>query len=96
LVRWISNKDEHANYIQEIVDKYFLTQRVKPVDSADQNAYKQYTAKLVLLHQMLVYAMKTKQTTDVENVDKLKNLVHEFVKIYFSEEDQKHLMEHHP
>jgi nickel superoxide dismutase len=95
LVRWINNKDEHANYIQEIVDKYFLTQRVKPVDPSDQKNFNDYTQKLVILHQMLVFAMKTKQTTDLQNVEKLRELVNDFVKLYFDEEEQKHLLEHH-
>lgn len=95
LVRWINNKDEHAGYIQEIVDKYFLTQRIKPVDPSDQKAFNDYTQKLTILHQMLVFAMKAKQTTDLENVEKLRELVSVFVKLYFNEEDQKHLLEHH-
>ena len=75
LVRWITNKDEHASKIQEIVDQYFLTQRIKPVDEKDTEAYAAYTQKVVILHQMLVYAMKTKQTTDVANVQKLRELL---------------------
>jgi nickel superoxide dismutase len=50
---------------------------------------------LVILHQMLVFAMKTKQTTDLQNVEKLRELVNDFVKLYFDEEEQKHLLEHH-
>ena len=30
LVRWVSNKEEHANKIQAIVTQYFMTQRIKP------------------------------------------------------------------
>ena len=30
MVRWITNKEAHANRIQETVYQYFMTQRVKP------------------------------------------------------------------
>ena len=32
IIRWISNKEKHADDIREIAIQYFLTQRVKPVD----------------------------------------------------------------
>ena len=46
-------------------------------------AYNQYIKKLVLLHEMLVYSMKSKQTTDLANVEKLKSLPAEFRAVYF-------------
>jgi nickel superoxide dismutase len=76
LVRWIMNKEEHANQLQEIVAQYFMTQRIK-FDT------KEYEKKLNVLHHMLVYAMKCKQTTDMENVEALKKLVEEFRALYF-------------
>lgn len=76
-VRWIMNKEAHADKFQEIVSQYFLTQRIKP-DSKD------YTKKLEVLHQMLIYAMKCKQTTDLKNTEKLKELVDSFEKLYFA------------
>ena len=76
LVRWIMNKEDHANELQEIVTQYFMTQRIK-FDTKD------YDKKLGMLHQMLVYAMKCKQTTDLKNVEALKKLVKEFSDIYF-------------
>ena len=30
LVRWINNKEDHANKFQKIVTQYFMTQRIKP------------------------------------------------------------------
>ncbi len=77
LIRWVMNKEEHANQFQEIVTQYFLTQRIK-VDA------KEYGRKLELLHQMLVFAMKCKQSTDFQNTKKLKELVQEFDKLYFA------------
>jgi nickel superoxide dismutase len=82
LVRWIVNKENHADYFSEIVTQYFMTQRVKPVEESDQKAYKEYVQKLTLLHKMLVYAMKCKQTTDLENVEQLKNLLAQFRTAY--------------
>jgi nickel superoxide dismutase len=78
LVRWIMNKERHANEIQEIVTQYFMTQRIK-VDT------KNYEKKLGLLHQMLIYSMKCKQTTDLANVSKLKELVNDFSALYFKQ-----------
>ena len=76
LVRWIMNKENHANEIQEIVSQYFMTQRIKP-DAKD------YDKKLGLLHGMLIYGMKCKQTTDLTHVTKMKDLVKEFQGLYF-------------
>jgi len=85
LVRWIENKDHHANEIQHIVTQYFMTQRVKLVDKNDEQANKDYVRKLTLLHEMLVYAMKAKQTTDLGNIEKLRSLLDEFRTVYFGE-----------
>jgi len=76
LVRWIMNKEDHANAFQEIVTQYFMTQRIKPNTQA-------YSEKLVLLHKMLVYAMKSKQTVDLGNIETLRSLLKEFEALYF-------------
>ncbi|MGC9327120.1 MAG: superoxide dismutase [Ni] [Candidatus Hinthialibacter sp.] len=78
LVRWVQNKENHADAFTEIVTQYFLSQRIKPVDSSDQEAFKKYTNQLVLLHNMMVHAMKAKQTTDLQHVDALRKLVQDF------------------
>ena len=83
LVRWITNKDLHADKIQEIVWQYFMTQRIKPTDTKDAVAYKNYQTQLELLHNMLVLAMKCKQTTDLENTKKLSETVKAFADLYF-------------
>jgi nickel superoxide dismutase len=77
LVRWVNNKELHANKIQDIVSQYFLHQRIK-TDT------KKYEKKLAVLHQILVYAMKTKQTTDVKHVEKIRDLLQDFEKLYFN------------
>jgi nickel superoxide dismutase len=94
LVRWIENKEDNANQLQEIVTQYFLFQRVKPADPKDAAATAAYVKQLTLLHAMAVQAMKAKQTTDLEPVEKLKTLVGEFYEAYFGKAEQEHLKEH--
>ncbi|UCE41558.1 MAG: superoxide dismutase [Candidatus Aminicenantes bacterium] len=86
-VRWVMNKEKHAEEIQYIIGQYFLTQRIKNPDSEDEQAVERYLKKLAHCHQILVFAMKTKQTTEMGNVEMLKSKVAAFKKIYF--EDKK-------
>jgi len=83
LIRWVMNKESHAEKLQEIVSQYFLHQRIKVTDPADQENYDKYVKSLTLLHQILVYAMKTKQTTDLTFIEELRKTVHSFEEIYF-------------
>lgn len=83
LIRWVNNKEEHASEIQYIVSQYFLHQRIKIKDVSDEDAYNKYTNQLTLLHQILVYAMKSKQTTDTLYIDKLRDALHSFEHSYF-------------
>ena len=82
IVRWVTNKDGHADKFMVIVTEYFMAQRVKPVPPTD-TAYNLYLKKVTVLHQMLVTAMKCKQTTDLENVTRLRQLTAEFKDLYF-------------
>lgn len=79
LVRWVVNKDDHAQKIQDIVARYFMTQRISP-------GTEKYSEKLAALHKMLIYAMKCKQTTDSKNVEKLREQVKIFEALYFKPE----------
>ena len=76
LTRWVMNKEQHADELQEIVSQYFMTQRLTP-DAKD------YASKLQLLHEMLLAGMKSKQTTDLGQVKRLRELVDMFEKAYF-------------
>ena len=76
--RWVTNKESHAQNIQDVVAQYFLAQRVK-INEKNKEAY---TQKLILLHEITVYAMKCKQTTDVANVKALKEKIDTFHKAY--------------
>ncbi len=76
LVRWISNKEHHADEIQKIASQYFMTQRIA-FDTEN------YSKKLELLHKVLVYAMKCKQTTDLSYIESLRSTLKAFHDLYF-------------
>lgn len=80
-VRWVINKNEHADELAEIVTYYFMAQRIKP--GCDD-----YNLKLSQLHEILIYSMKAKQTTDLAHVEKLKELIHAFEHSYLGGEHQ--------
>jgi hypothetical protein len=82
LVRWVNNKETHADHIREVVAQYFLAQRIKAPADGDAAAAEAYHKKLSLLHQMIQAAMKCKQTTDVANVKKLHDATHVFQALY--------------
>jgi nickel superoxide dismutase len=87
LVRWVDNKEKHAQEIQDIVTAYFMAQRIKPPkDHGDEPAVNEYMHKLALLHHIQVHAMKAKQSTDLEQIETLRKLVAKFRKAYFGEE----------
>jgi nickel superoxide dismutase len=81
IVRWVLNKEQHADALAEIVTDYFLAQRIKPAE-ADSPQYKNYIRQLTLLHQMLQTSMKCKQTTDLSHVEKLRTLLTDFSAAY--------------
>ena len=89
LVRWINTKEEHAKLIQEIAEQYFLTQRIKFANPSEGKKYDKYITQLTSMHQLIVYAMKSKQTTDVANVEKMKTALTSFEDSYFGEHRHK-------
>ena len=82
LARWVTNKETHATEIQHIATQYFMTQRIKVPAKGDAKAKAKYDAELSMLHQMLVHAMKAKQTTDTAHVEALRKLVQDFGQSY--------------
>jgi len=82
ITRWVGNKELHAGLIQDIAADYFLAQRIKRPKVDDQAEYSAYRKKLELLHSLIVYAMKTKQTTDLEIIEVLRNTLTEFQQLY--------------
>jgi len=79
--RWVMNKEKHAEEIIEIVSDYFLAQRIK--EGMDN-----YETNLKTLHQIIVYSMKCKQTTDVANAQKLNEAIHALEHTYFGEKHE--------
>ncbi|MEM1083106.1 MAG: superoxide dismutase [Ni] [Verrucomicrobiota bacterium] len=79
LIRWVSNKESHAQDIQEKVLNYFLAQRLKTDDP-------EYVEKLKLCHEVIITAMKCKQSTDGAMIKKLHDLLHEFDKAFGEKE----------
>lgn len=57
LVRWVMNKEQHAQNIIATISDYFLTQRVKPNQ-------KDYSERLEKHHAVIIAAMKAKQNAD--------------------------------
>ena len=82
LIRWVTNKEEHAKNIQDIASQYFLHQRIKLTDT-NSDKHDQYITNLTLLHQLLVYSMKAKQSTDLNVIDKLNEIISSFEESYF-------------
>ena len=78
--RWVSNKEDHASKIQHTMTQYFLAQRVKLTESESNK--QAYLNKLSLIHQIIVHAMKCKQTTDPANAQSLHDAIAAFTKVY--------------
>lgn len=83
LVRWVINKEEHAEKIQDIATQYFMFQRVKPANVNDKAAYQRYTLMLDHLHRICVSAMKCKQSTDKTHTKRILINVQRFETLYF-------------
>lgn len=85
IVRWINNKEAHAEELQHIVYQYFMTQRINPAGEEDEE-YGHYIEKLALLHQLLIGAMKSKQALEPDYIANMRKLVDKFEKSYFKDE----------
>lgn len=68
MVRWVMNKETHAQKIISTISDYFLTQRVN-------NSQKDYNERLVKHHAVIVAAMKAKQGSSLDNVQALEKAV---------------------
>jgi nickel superoxide dismutase len=95
LIRWTMTKEEHAKEIQHVVTQYFITQRVKLPESTEGDASDKYVKQLSLLHELIVYAMKAKQTTDVSNVEKMRASLAKFEEVYFEGKHRHKIEESH-
>ena len=79
LVRWTTNKEDHAQRIQQTMLDYFLAQRIKS-DSP------RYADQLETAHGVIVAAMKAKQSADPATSKKLEDAIFAFYKAYEGKE----------
>ena len=77
LVRWVMNKEQHAQKIIDTITDYFLTQRVNP-------SQKDYAERLIKHHSVILAAMKVKQNADVKYAKDLKESI-EALSAYYPE-----------
>ena len=89
MTRWILTKDEHASKIQKVVSDYFLTQRIKEKPKGPD--YVLYVNQTTTLHQLLVAAMKCKQTVDPKHVVHGLDLIESFIDLYFDTHGKDHI-----
>jgi len=75
LIRWVMNKEEHAQKIISTISDYFLTQRVKP-------SQEDYADRLKKHHQVIIAAMKAKQNADEKSAQTLKESVQALLPYY--------------
>ena len=75
LVRWVMNKEKHAQDIISTISDYFLTQRVK-------SKQEDYAERLIKHHTVIVAAMKAKQNADLSYVDSLKASIEALLPYY--------------
>ncbi|MDY7038693.1 MAG: superoxide dismutase, Ni [Thermodesulfobacteriota bacterium] len=75
LVRWVMNKERHAQKIISTICDYFLTQRVKP-------GKKDYAERLMKHHAVILAAMKAKQNVELKYVKDLKKSIEALLLYY--------------
>lgn len=81
MVRWVNNKESHAQNIQDVMAEYFFAQRIK----AD---HKDYTAQLATAHKVIVCAMKCKQDASGATAEALKASILDFYRAYEGKEPE--------
>ena len=89
LTRWIITKEDHASKIQKVVSDYFLTQRIKA--KTEGSEFDTYVKQTTTLHQILVSAMKCKQTVDLGHVDESLHQIKTFIDLYFDTHGKDHI-----
>ena len=82
MVRWVNNKESHAQNIQDVMAEYFFAQRIK----AD---HKDYTAQLATAHKVIVCAMKCKQDASGATAEALKASILDFYRAYEGKEPEE-------
>ena len=89
LTRWVMTKEDHASKIQKVVSEYFLTQRIKAKTKGSK--FDTYVKQTTTLHQILVSAMKCKQTVELGHVDEGLHQIETFINLYFDTHGKDHI-----
>lgn len=79
LIRWTVQKESHAQKIIDEAADYFLAQRIK-------TDVERYDEKLKLLHHIIAYSMKSKQSVEEETYKTLGNKIAAFKQIYLPDD----------
>ena len=90
LVRWVNTKEEHAQHIQDIILNYFLAQRIKPKEKGETE-FENYVSLTTTCQKIIFHAMKSKQNTDLSQLDPLKRQINTLTDIYFDDHGKQHL-----
>jgi Nickel-containing superoxide dismutase len=81
VIRWIVTKEEHCDNIIHLMGDYCLCQRVKQASFPSEA---DYLLALKLHHNVMVAAMKAKQTMDLSACDALDHALEDVAKMYTS------------
>ncbi|MBX2858566.1 MAG: superoxide dismutase, Ni [Cellvibrionaceae bacterium] len=81
-VRWVMNKEKHAQNVIATISDYFLTQRVK-------SSQKDYDERLRRHHAVIVAAMKAKQNADIKYARELYSAI-QGLATYYPSHDKDH------
>ena len=90
LVRWVNTKEEHAQHIQDVILNYFLAQRIKPKEKGETE-FENYVSLTTTCQKIIFYAMKSKQNSDVSQLDPLKRQINTLTDTYFDDHGKQHL-----
>jgi len=83
IIRWTNTKEGHAQNIIDEAANYFLAQRIK-LDA------EQYAEKIELLHHIIIFSMKSKQTVENEPVVVLSKKLADFKALYLGDSHKHH------
>ena len=75
LIRWVMNKEQHAQNVISTISDYFLTQRVN-------SSQEDYVERLTEHHAVIVAAMKAKQNADLKYAKDLRESIEVLLSYY--------------
>ena len=75
MIRWVTNKEKHAQNVISTISDYFFTQRVK-------SSQKDYVERLKKHHAVIVAAMQAKQNADEKHAVALRKSIEDLAQYY--------------